>query len=211
MKQKTLYFLSAVTILGLYLVSTVINDTSINSVFALGAVLGGLGLVYTIYNRNKIENIIEKNTSNGSTRTNYSINDCKEIAMDWARKEFDNNHGKALGFSWNVATSDKAPVFDFQQREFYTARLFYTNYGDKNTRIYLFIDATNGEVISPKPGQMVNENDPFMALEEYRLTRKHLPRIMAMQNRSGNDSGVPFDDIEFSVTGNNNNNAGQVE
>lgn len=155
-----------------------------------------------VYNRNKIENILRNKAQNGGTTTNYSIDDCKEIAMDWAGDNFDGDYGKSIGFSWNVATSDVVPVYDFKSNDFYKCRLFYTNYGDKNTRIYLFIDATNGEVVSPKPGHMVDEKDPFDSLEEYRLTKKMLPRILSMRATEDGDS-MPFDDIEFSMGKNN--------
>jgi len=151
-----------------------------------------------VYNRNKIETMLKDKTNNGSTKTNHSIDDCKEIAIEWASDNFDGDYGKSIGFSWNVATSDVVPVYDFKTDEFYKCRLFYTNYGDKNTRIYLFIDATNGEVVSPKPGHMVDETDPFDSLEEYRLTKRMLPRILNMRSRDESD-GMPFDDLEFSM------------
>jgi hypothetical protein len=203
MKEKTLYFASGTTVLGLYILSSFLNNQSINSLFGFAAFAGGIGLVYMFYNRNKIENMLKDKTSNGSTKTNYSIDDCKVIAIDWASKNFDGDYGKSIGFSWNVATSDVVPVFDFKTNEFYKCRLFYTNYGDKNTRIYLFIDATNGEVVSPKPGHMVDEKDPFDSLEEYRLTKRMLPRILNMRSRDEND-GMPFDDLEFSMGKNSN-------
>jgi len=198
MEEKKLYFLSGITVLGLYILSSIINNQSINSLFGFAAFAGGMGLLYMFYNRNKIENMIKNNANNTSTKTNYGIDDCKDIAVDWAKDNFDGDYGKSIGFSWNVATSDVVPVFDFKTNEFYKCRLFYTNYGDKNTRIYLFIDATNGEVVSPKPGHMVDEKDPFNSLEEYRLTKRHLPRIMSMRSRDESD-GMPFDDIEFSM------------
>lgn len=202
MQEKTLYFLSGVTVLGLYILSSIVNNQSINSLFGFAAFAGGMGLLYMVYNRNKIEKMIREKSANKSTQTNYSIDDCKEIAINWADSNFDGDYGKSIGFSWNVATSDVVPVFDFKTNDFYKCRLFYTNYGDKNTRIYLFIDATNGEVVSSKPGDKVDEKNPFDSLEEYRLTKRHLPRIMNMRARDDNGS-MPFDDIEFSMGKNN--------
>lgn len=204
-----MYILSGGIVLGLYILSSIINNQSINSLFAFAAFMIGTGLVYMFYNKNKIENVIKRNTSNGSTKTNYSIDDCKEIAMDWAKDNFDGDYGKSISFSWNVATSDEAPVYDFKQNEFYKCRLFYTNYGDKNTRIYLYIDATNGEVVSPKPGNKVNDNDPFMALEEYKLTRRNMGRLLSLQTRDDGDT-MPFDDIEFSM-GSSGSRGSEVE
>lgn len=207
MEQKKLYFTSGTAVLLLYVISSIINNQSINSLFAFTAFMAGVGLVYMFYKRNKIENFMKQNSKNGSTKTNFSIDDCKDIAIDWAKNNFDGDYGNSISFSWNVATSDIAPVYDFAQEEFYKVRLFYTNYGDKNTRIYLFIDATNGEVISPKPGNKVDEDNPFWSLEEYKITRKNMGRILSMRNSE--DGNVPFNDMEFSIG--NNNNGSEVE
>jgi len=203
MEEKKLYLLGGATVLGLYILSSLINDQGINSLFAFGAFIAGIALLYMVYNRNKLETMLKKKSSNKSTKTNYSIDDCRDIAIDWASDNFDGDYGKAISFSWNVATSDVVPVYDFKKDDFYKCRLFYTNYGDKNTRMYLFIDATNGEVVSPKPGHLVDDSNPFDSLEEYRLTKRMLPRILSMRARDDGDS-MPFDDIELSMGKNSN-------
>lgn len=202
MQKDKIYIGIIIALLGLFLSSLIFQNSTLQDIkwFTLFAAV--ILAAWKFLRQTKISNKIKKYTDQKSSnsRVNYNIKECEKIAKNWAKNSFDHlNKGEDLSFAWNRATSDLAPVYDFQSGEFINARYFYTNYGPNNKPIYIFVDATNGEVISPKPDDKVNAGRPFDSLEGYKLTKKTLPRLISAQMQSEEETMI--EDFNFEIGG----------
>jgi hypothetical protein len=189
----------AVILLVLSLVGSFVSDYSLTDVVLIYFVAGVIAVGGAAVKRVKIKEYLEEMDDSGSGGSFYSIDECREIAKDWARNNY---HGrvkseKGMSFDWTQASSDIAAVYDFTNQEWIKARYFYTQYGPKDKGTLIFIDATNGEVLSPKPVKRHDlKDEPFEHLEMYRMTRKMRGRITAnpdQQNQGQvvNPGGIP--------------------
>lgn len=213
MQQDKTYIGLIIALTSIFAASLIFQNSTLQDIkwfalFAAAVLAAWKFLRHTKFSK-KLQNYAEKN--NATSDANYSIKECENIAKNWAKDSFDHiNTGEELSFAWNRATSDIAPVYHFQSGEFIQARYFYTNYGPKNKPIYIFVDATNGSVISPKPDDKVDSTEPFESLEGYKLTKKMLPRLVSAQMRD-DDNGI-IEDFNIEVGGkskNANNSSGE--
>lgn len=200
-KKPKIYGSIIAIVLTLFILSTALESSTINDLFWLSAVLGGIGIAAKIVQNKKLSQHLNQLNQRQQTGINFGIDDCRDIAKEWAKNNYSGELKKAKGmsFDWTQASSDIAPVYDFSKEEWIHARYFYTQYGPKNKGTLIFIDATNGEVMSPKPVKKHKlKDEPFEHLEMYRMTRKMAGRI-GMSNGEQNHrnpgyvpvSGIP--------------------
>lgn len=213
-RDQKIYGTSIVLIAVLFFLSRSLEIARINDLFITVLVMGVIGLGGKFVRDNKIAEKLSSLKKGQSSGSQYSFTECKEIAVDWAKKNYSNRLDKRKGvsFDWTQASSEPVPVYDFANQEWLTIRYFYTTHGPKNKGALIFVDATNGEVYASKPvkkfGQKTN---PFNHLKSYRMTKRRLPSIGAMEN--GEDiskypeSGkgvpitIPYQDVENSQDG----------
>lgn len=166
-------------VLVLFAVSRITNISTVDDLFVLSAVLGGIGIAGKYVKDSKIrEKLSQVNQSN--TGIKFGMIDCREIAQEWARQEYSGKikSKKGMSFDWTQAETDIAPVYDFSEKEWIHVRYFYTQYGPKNKGTLIFVDATNGEPLTSKPvHQDVLKEEPFEHLEMYRMTKSMRSRI----------------------------------
>lgn len=211
MNQDKIYIGLIVGLVGLFLASLIFQNSALQDIkwFSLfaAAVLGA----WKFLRQTKISNTIQKYSSqkNNSSGANYGIKECEEKAKEWAKDSYDHiSKGQELSFAWNRAKTDIAPLYDFSSGEFTKVRYFYTNYGPKNKPTYIYVDATNGTVITSFPDDSVDDSNPFDALEGYKLTKKTLPRLISAQAKQ-DDGGVIEDfNLELGGKSTNKNNSG---
>jgi hypothetical protein len=202
MKKDKLYITLIIALLGIFTLSLVLQNSALNDLkwFALfaAAILG----FYRLLKQNKFSNKLKQYSNKNQNQSGeiHGVKECEQMAKDWAKDSYDHlTQGQELSFAWNRAKTDKAPLYDFSSEEFTTVRYFYTNYGPKDKPTYIYVDATNGGVISSKPAEDVNSDKPFDALEGYKLTKKALPRLISAQAQK-DDKGV-IEDFNFEIGG----------
>ena len=210
MKEDKLYITLILALVALFIVSTILQNSALNDLkwFALFAA-GVLGF-YRVLKQTKFSNKLKNyaNRKENQSGEVYGIKECEEMAKDWAKKSYDHvTKGQELSFAWNRAKTDKAPLYDFTNQEFTSVRYFYTNYGPKDKPTYIYVDATNGGVISSTPAEEVDKHNPFDALEGYKLTKKALRQLVSAQAQK-DDKGV-LEDFNLEIGGSSPNNQGE--
>lgn len=203
------------TIIGivslLYILSSSFKIASLNDLFVLSAALGFIAIAGKILKDNKIADKLNRLGGAQAKGRRHSLNECREIAKDWAKKNYDGEVKKARGmsFDWTQASTDIAHVYNFKDEEWIEARYFYTPYGPKNKGTLIFVDATYGETITSKPvKKSVLKDEPFEHLEMYRMT-KNMRSMVARGNVDGNNqqpmiNGIPVNQNMFQQPNNSN-------
>lgn len=187
------------TVSTLFILSSLMNAAVIQDLFVLSFVLGGIGLAGKIIKDFKIREKIQQGR-NGGRGWNYGIDECKEIAKEWAKENYKHHidSKKGLSFDWTQSSSDPVQVYDFEEDEWFWVRYFYTPYGPKSKGTYIFVDADQGEVMTPRPVPYHDQkDDPYMYLEQYRLTKRFASRIRTGGDDTNNQpvymGGIPLD------------------
>jgi len=187
-KNAKIYGSIILVLVGLYLLSTFMNISALDDLVIVSVILGGIGVAGKIVKDKKLSNKLKQYSSKGSSGgINYSTDDCKEIAKEWAKNNFHGkiNSKKGVSFDWTQSSTEPAPIYNFRDEEWIDVRYFYTPYGSKNQGVFIFIDATNGEHYATKPVKKheMKEN-PYNYLESYKHTKRFAGRI-----RHGDDDG----------------------
>lgn len=179
-RDAKIYGITIVVVAGLYLAKSTYDKSALNDLFVLSALLGAIGLGAKIVQDKKITNKLKDYGSKGSSGANYSTNECKEIAKEWAKENFHGkiNSKKGVSFDWTQSSTEPAEIYKFGDDEWIDVRYFYTPYGPKNQGVFIFIDATNGGHYATKPVDRNNmKHNPYNYLESYKQTKRMRGRI----------------------------------
>jgi hypothetical protein len=179
-KDAKIYGGIIVVVAGLYLASSSLDIAGLDDLFMVAVALGGIGFAAKLVQDKKITNRLQNYGKSSSSGTNYSTNECMEIANEWAKEAF---HGKikskkGVSFDWTQSSTEPAEVYKFGQDEWLDIRYFYTPHGPKNKAVIIFVDATNGEHYATEsviPDKM--KDNPFNYLESYKQTKRMRGRI----------------------------------
>lgn len=200
MSKGIKFYLVIVTPVALlYVLSSALDISGLRELFLVSGLLAAVYLTGQFFAQLKeSEHYKRLNEATNNTGSVYSIDDCKETAKDWAKRNYSSQikKKKGMSFEWTQASSDLAPVYDFTSEEWIYVRYFYTNYGPKNKGTLIFIDATNNEFMTSKP---VHEQDlkdrPFEHLEMYCMTREMQGRIGVTGNEQNHNVVYKVDGI----------------
>lgn len=196
-RDAKLYGGIIVIVAGLYLAKSTFDNSGLNDLFVLSALLGGIGIAARLVKDKKVKQHLQR-FSEDSKGVNYGFKDCKEIAKEWSKEEYQGRikGKKGMSFDWSQAKTDIAPVYDFSDDDWIHARYFYTQYGPNNKGTLIFIDATNGRFMTSMPVHKHNlKDDPFMHLEMYRMTKRFASRITHSDDENHNVqalTGIPI-------------------
>lgn len=179
-KDAKIYGGVIVLVVGLYLAKSTFDSNALNDLFVISAVLGAIGIGAKIVQDKKLTSKLQNYSQRSNSGIKYSTNDCKQIAKDWAKKNFHGkiNSKKGVSFDWTQSSTDPAQIYDFRNEEWIFIRYFYTPYGPKNKGVFIFVDATNGDHYATKPVDKHEMKDnPYNYLESYRQTKRFAGRI----------------------------------
>lgn len=186
-----------VLLAGLYVVNSWISSSALSNVLVAAILVAVVWFAGQLWKNMKLSEKIKEVSSNNS-KNSYSYEECKQIAKDWSKKEYDGRikSQKGISFDWTQAKHDLTQVFNFRQQEWIDVRYFYSQYGPKNKGALIFVDASNGGVLSHTPVKKHNLKDnPFQHLSMYRMTMKYRHRINQMENNDNQNiqsiQGIP--------------------
>lgn len=190
-RDAKIYAAVIIPVVVLFIASSVIGVSGLNDLFVVSAVLGVIGVVGKFLKDKKIaQRIQDYNQASKGGGINYSTDDCKDIAKDWAKNNFSGKikSKKGISFPWTHSSTDPAHIYDVPNEEWIHIRYFYSPKGPKNKGILVFVDATNGEHYASRPVDKKGMKDnPFEYLEAYKQTKKFGHRL-ANRHHTG-DSG----------------------
>lgn len=203
MKEQKTYLIVTVIMLILFGIGLTVNNQSLQNLTYFGAFTSLIILTGLLLKQSKTKNILKNIYGEQSKDGTNSFEECKQIAKDFADKEYANTPGKNIDFDWSNAKTDLGWVYDLRNQEFIESRYFYTPNGPHDTGTYIFIDATNGKFMSSQPaGKKSQREDPFSTLEAY--DKKMVRRIASIQARQDNtDNGLHGLDINMGFNGEN--------
>lgn len=188
-----------VLLTGLYVVNSWISSSALSNVFIAAILVAVVWFAGQLWKNMKLSEKIKEVSNNGS-KTSYSYSECKEIAKEWSKNEYDGRikSQKGISFDWTQAKHDITQVFDFRKQEWIDVRYFYTQYGPKNKGALIFINASNGEFMTHFPVKKHDLKDnPFQHLSMYKMTMKYRHRINQMENGDNQSiqglQGIPID------------------
>lgn len=197
-REEQLFGGMIVIVAGLYLAKSFFDNSALNDLFVASALVTSIGIGAKIVQNKKITNAFKKYSQNKGGGPNYSTDECKEIAKDWAKKNFHGriNSKKGISFDWTQSSTQPGQVYDQRQDEWIDVRYFYSPHGPKNKAVLIFVDATNGKHYATEsviPHKM--KDNPFNYLESYKQTKRFASHIARANNqeetRVGTVTGIP--------------------